>query len=133
MAACSCASAVHRRGPAARRPDRRHLDCGEAVFSNPDGAALNAGALVVGTSLFLRKAQCTGEVQLSGAQIKGPLNCAGAVFTNPDGIALNAYGLLVEANMSLRKVQCHRPGAPAQRSHQRPAGLHRGGVRQPRR
>ena len=61
------------------------LDCTEAVFTNPDGAALNADGLVVDADMFLRKAQCTGEVRLSGAHIGGQLDCTEAVFTNPDG------------------------------------------------
>ena len=82
------------------------LDCAEAVFSNPDGAAVSADGMAVDAGMFLRKAQCTGEVRLFGAQIKGQLDCDGAVLSNPGGLALNADGLSVDASMFLRKAQC---------------------------
>jgi hypothetical protein len=61
----------------------------EAVFTNPDGEALNADKLVVDSAMFLGKARCTGEVRLLGAHISGQLDCPEAVFTNPDGLAIN--------------------------------------------
>ena len=51
------------------------LDCTGAVFSNPDGEALNADRLVVDAGMFLLEAQCTGEVRLVGAHISGRLGC----------------------------------------------------------
>jgi hypothetical protein len=76
------------------------------VFSNPDGYALNADGLVVDASMFLRKAQSTGEVRLLGAHIGGQLACAEASFSNPDGYALNADGLVVDGGMFLVKAWC---------------------------
>ena len=61
------------------------LNCTEAVFSNPDGVALNADGLAVDADLFLHQAQCTGEVRLVGAHIGGQLDCTEASFSNPDG------------------------------------------------
>jgi hypothetical protein len=47
------------------------LDCEQAVFSNPDGDALTAEWLTVDGGMFLRKAQCTGKIQLHGGRIGG--------------------------------------------------------------
>ena len=56
--------------------------------------------------MFLRKAQCTGEVRLLAAHTAGTLRCSEAVLSNPDGLALNAYRLSVDTDLSLRKAQC---------------------------
>jgi hypothetical protein len=82
------------------------LDCGEAVFTNSDCAALTAEGLTVGIAMSLNKVQCSGEVRLSGAHIGGRLTCSEAVFTNPNGEALSAEGLTVDAGMFLSKAPC---------------------------
>jgi hypothetical protein len=65
--------------------------------------------------MFLRKAQCTGEVRLLGARIEGQLNCVEARFSNPNGNALNAERLVVDGDMLLEQTQCtgevRMPGA----------------------
>ena len=81
------------------------LFCVEAVFTNPDGNALNADWLVVDAGMFLGKAQCTGQVRLGGAHISGQLACIEAVFTNPTGDALSGAWLVVDAGMYLGKTQ----------------------------
>ncbi|MGH3868125.1 MAG: hypothetical protein ACRDQ4_18780 [Pseudonocardiaceae bacterium] len=83
-----------------------HLDCAEAVFSNPDGRALSAFGLTVDADMSLRKAQCTGEVRMTRAHIGGGLDCTDAVFSNPKGQALDASGLTVGGWMSLGEAQC---------------------------
>jgi hypothetical protein len=82
------------------------LDCSEAVFANRGGYALNANRLTADGGVFLRKAQCTGEIRLQGAHIGGQLVCTEAVFANPDGNALSADGLTVDGGVFLRKAQC---------------------------
>ena len=49
--------------------------------------------------MFLRKAQCIGQVRLPGAHIIGNLACDEAVFSNPDGNALTGDNLSVDADM----------------------------------
>jgi hypothetical protein len=82
------------------------LSCAEAVFSNPNGQALNAAGLTIDASMSLGETRCTGEVHLFHAHIGGLLSCAEAVFSNPDGRALSASGLTVDGLMSLGEAQC---------------------------
>jgi hypothetical protein len=83
-----------------------HLNCTEAVFSNPNGQALNAARMTVDTDMILHKAHCTGEVSLFGTHIGDYLNCAKAIFTNLNGPALNAIKLTVDTSMILHKAHC---------------------------
>ena len=82
------------------------LDCDEAVFSNPDGAALIADGLSVDGDMSLRQGAVHRRGPAVGAHIGGQLDCSEAIFSNPDGAALNADGLIVDAAMSLDKAQC---------------------------
>jgi hypothetical protein len=82
------------------------LECDEGTFVNEGGRALNGNQLTVDASMFLRKAQCTGEVGLRGARIGGQLSCIEAVFTNPDGVALSADRLTINSDILLEKAQC---------------------------
>jgi hypothetical protein len=68
------------------------------VFSNPGGEAFSAEGLVVDEDMFLRKAQCTGEVALVGAHIGGQPNCEEAVFSNPGSTAPTAHRLVVKSD-----------------------------------
>ena len=74
-------------------------------------------------SVFLSKAQCTGEVRLLGAHISGQSACDEATFTHPDGFALNADGVTVGNSMFLDKTRCI---GEVPRPHRRPAELQRG-------
>jgi hypothetical protein len=64
------------------------LNSEQATFTNPNGSALTADAMVVDGNMFLGSAQVTGEVRLLGAHIGGQLACDKATFTNPNGTAL---------------------------------------------
>ena len=73
-----------RRGPPARRPHRRQLDCAGASLRNDSGPALAADGLQVDQAMFLRGGFTatgggeSGAVRLTGAHIGGQLDCAGA-------------------------------------------------------
>ena len=82
--------------------------------------------------MFLDKAQCTGEVRLLGAHIGGQLDCTEASFTNPAARPWTPTGWSSTATCSCGKAQCTGEVRLTRRPHQRPAGLHRGQLHQPR-
>jgi hypothetical protein len=85
------------------------LNCTEATFTNSDGDALSADGMTV-ESVFLSKAQCTGEARLLGAQISGQLACDEATFTHPDGFALNPNGSVLAPRVDQRATLVAGPG-----------------------
>jgi hypothetical protein len=93
---------------------RGQLDCTEATFTGSNlgpfalftGSSFAGDGLAVDASTVLEKVQCTGEVRLLGAHIKGELNCRQAVFTNGAFPAFSADGLTVGADVDLGNVQC---------------------------
>ena len=89
-----------------QRHGRRRSTPARFTNTDPDGCALTADGLTVDTYMFLRSAQCTGEVRLVGAHIGAQLNCKEAVLSNPNRTALNAEGLTVGSDIILRKAQC---------------------------
>jgi sRNA-binding regulator protein Hfq len=80
-----------------------NLECGDSVFTNPSGVALNADGINVKGGVFLRNGfRAEGEVRLLGGQVGGNLECGDSVFTNPSGVALNADGINVKGGVFLR-------------------------------
>jgi hypothetical protein len=77
---------------------------------NESGPALHAWGLVVGNGVFCHTGftdernpfAATGEVDLSNAQIRGPLVLDGALLSNPDGTTLGADQIAVEGSVFLR-------------------------------
>ena len=95
------------------------LDCSEAVFSNPDGAALTAHGLAVDTEMYLRQAQCTGEAMLVGARIGEVLSFDQATLTNPSGLAVDLERATVAKAMHMRPTSL-KDGWPGQRPGHNP-------------
>jgi hypothetical protein len=79
---------------------------------NESGPALYARGLVVGNGVFCRTGftdeqnpfTAIGEVDLSNAQIRGPLVLDGAKLSNPDGTTLGADQIAVEGAVFLRNL-----------------------------
>jgi hypothetical protein len=78
-----------------------------AILGNPDGPALFADRIIVGSDTYLNDGFTatgdgkSGTVRLPGAHIGGGLDFAGAILTNPDGPALFADGITVDSGANL--------------------------------
>lgn len=84
-----------------------YFQLGGTRIVNQNGPAIHAWALEVGNGLFCRtgftgeRAPFTveGEIDLSNAQIRGPLRLDGAVLSNPDGATLAADQITVTGGL----------------------------------
>src|SRR5208282_5911407 len=73
------------------------------TFKNAGGTALQASAIKVTGSVFLRNGcSVEGEVNLIRAEIGGSLDCYKGTFKNAGGIALQANSIKVTGSVFLR-------------------------------
>jgi hypothetical protein len=78
-----------------------NFDCTEAVFSNPQGAALTAERMKTGGSVLLRESRGCGEINLVASNISIYLDCRGAIYSSPNGRTLNAEKAIIGAHVLL--------------------------------
>jgi hypothetical protein len=63
--------------------------------SGPDDWAVFTGGLVVQAGAFIRNAEITGGVRLTGARMNAGIFMEGTVLRNPGGVALDAQNIVV--------------------------------------
>jgi hypothetical protein len=77
------------------------LECMNANFRNPKGAAINARNAIIRGAMKLSGSVSQGEVALDGATVGSDIECGNAILSNPTGGTITARNAAIRGSMKL--------------------------------